>query len=66
VLPLPQVRAQLQGPLATAAEELAAEEAGAEAGQPSPAEVAAAVEAAMYQHFGGSRHCATRLVYSMP
>lgn len=49
-----QVRDQLQGPLKTAAEELAKEDGTAESEQPSPADVAAAVEAAMHKLFGES------------
>lgn len=48
------MREQLQGPLATAAEELAAEDGSTESEQPSPAEVAAGVEAAMHKLFGAT------------
>jgi hypothetical protein len=47
-----QVRDQLQGPLKTAAGELAQEDGTEESAQPSPAKVAAAVEAAMHTLFG--------------
>jgi hypothetical protein len=47
-----QVRDQLQGPLKTAAGELAKEDGKELSAQPSPAKVAAAVEAAMHTMFG--------------
>lgn len=50
-----QVREQLQGPLATAAKELASEDGVEESEHPSPAGVATAVEAAMHKLFGEQR-----------
>lgn len=47
-----QVREQLEGPLKTAAEELAKEDGTAQSEQPSPMEVATAVETAMHKLFG--------------